>query len=820
MAVGALRDKMAEPDTRQGVAEALPFQREHLYRLIAENMNDAIWLMDLNFKFLYISPSMARARGSTLEELAALPIEKHMTQASLDLVRRAVREELDPEKLMNPGVEKSRLLELEIYRKDGSTYVSEIRVTLLRDDNGRPTGLLGVGRDITDKKKIESALLDSEDRYRRIANTLTDYLYTVTFENGKPVKTLHGPGCFMVTGYTNEEFQKNSQLWIQMVHPDDRQSVRNFIHQIMAKPLTIPIEHRIVRKDRVERWVRNTPVFHFDARGTMLSYDGIVQDITERKQAEDSVRLSEQRYRTLFSGIQDVVAVSEMLPDGRPGRFVEVNNVLCDLVGYTRDELLTMTALDITEEEQKNELRRTSERRLNGENVTFQRRFVAKDGKKVPVEVSNQVVYLGEKPHILAIARDMTERNRVEEEIQKAQHLESLSVLASGIAHDFNNLLGGIFGYIDIAREYSATPKKSREFLEKALRSLDRAKDLSQRLLMFSKGSAPVKKVVDVEGLIREAAALSLAGKNVKAKVSVADDLYSCECDPTQIGRVLSNLIVNAHQAMPDGGTVHVAAENADACGPLQEPGGAPGPYVKISVRDTGTGIPGDKIEKIFDPFFTTKKTGTGLGLTISQSIIGKHGGMIDVSSEVGKGTEFHVFLPASTQKAEQSADNKPPKAVAGAGIGHGRILLMDDEDFVLDIASRMLLKMGFSPQTSQHGEEACDLYRKAIDEERPFCAVILDLTIPAGMGGVRTMMRLLEMDPAVKAIASSGYSDDPVLAEPAKYGFSAVLKKPYMAGELQEVLHAVLAKSGSFFHSDADMKNVVHANKTKRKRN
>jgi two-component system, cell cycle sensor histidine kinase and response regulator CckA len=689
-AVGALHGKMAEPDTRQEVAEALPLQGEHLYRLIAENMNDAIWLMDLHFKFQYISPSMARARGSTQEELAALPIEKHMTQASLDLVRRAVREELDPEKLMKPGVE-SKLLELEIYRKDGSTYVSEIRVTLLRDDNGRPTGLLGVGRDITDRKRIESALLDSEDRYRRIANTLTDYLYTVTFENGKPVKTLHGPGCFMVTGYTNEDFQKDSQLWIQMVHPDDRQSVRNFIHQIMTKPLTIPIEHRIIRKDHVERWVRNTPVFHFDGKGTMLSYDGIVQDITERK---------------------------------------------------------TMDA-----------------------------------------------------------------------EMQKAQHLESLSVLASGIAHDFNNLLGGIFGYIDIAREYSATPKKSREFLEKALKSLDRAKDLSQRLLMFSKGAAPVKKVVDVEGLIREAAALSLAGKNVRAKLSVADDLYSCECDPAQVGRVLNNLIVNAQQAMPDGGTVHITAENADACGPLQEPGGAPGPYVKISIRDTGGGIAPDKLKKIFDPFFTTKKTGTGLGLTISRSIIGKHGGVIDVSSEVGKGTEFHVFLPASIQKAEPGVDKKPPEAVAGALSGHGRILLMDDEDFVLDIASRMLVKMGFSPQTSQHGEEACDLYRKAIDEGRPFCAVILDLTIPAGMGGVRTMKRLMEMDPGVKAIASSGYSDDPVLAEPGKYGFSGVLKKPYMAGELRDALHAVLKKSGSFAPIEGGRKIVAHAEKDKKRR-
>jgi len=813
MTVEDMQNRIAELEAQREKAEASFVQREQQYRLIAENMKDAIWLMDMNLRFKYISPSMARARGYSTEELTALPLEKHMTQRSLELIRRAISEELEPEHLQKQGSHWSKTVQLEIFRKDGSTYFSEITITLLRGNDGSPSGLLGVGRDVTDRKKIESALLESEERYKRIANTLTDYIYTVTFEKGMPASTVHGPGCFMVTGYVNKDFLKNTLLWIQMVHPDDRQSVRNFINQIMTKPLAIPIEHRILKKDGSERWVRNTPVFHFDGSGNMLSYDGVVQDITERKQAEEALRRSEERYRSLFNGIQDLVAVSEMLPNGKPGKFVEVNNAMCTLIGYSLKELYSLSAIDITEAVPTEEYTRMAGKRLVGENFSFQRHLVARDGRKIPVDITNQIVDLAGKPYILAIARDMTEKRKMDAEMQKAQHLESLSMLAGGIAHDFNNLLGGIFGYIDIAREYAPTPEKSKEFLEKALKSLDRAKDLSQRLLVFSKGAPPVKKLVNIEDLIAETTALSLAGKDVKAHLTVAKDLCSCECDPAQIGRVLSNLIINAQQSMQNGGTVYISAENTMALSG-QAAGAARGPFVRIGIRDTGAGIAPDQLTKIFDPFFTTKKTGTGLGLTISQSVIQKHGGVIEVASEVSKGTEFHVYLPASSQKAERILEKKL-MTFSGKGTDHGRVLVMDDEDFVLDIASRMLVKMGFSPQTASHGEEACALYKKAIDDKEPFSAVVLDLTIPAGLGGVKTMSRLLAMDPKVKAIASSGYSDDPVLAEPGKYGFSGVLKKPYMADGLRDAIHRVLEKRPA----EGNKKKAPLADKTKRPR-
>jgi CheY-like chemotaxis protein/two-component sensor histidine kinase len=371
----------------------------------------------------------------------------------------------------------------------------------------------------------------------------------------------------------------------------------------------------------------------------------------------------------------------------------------------------------------------------------------------------------------------------------KAQHLESLSQLAAGIAHDFNNLLGGIFGYIDIAREYSQTPEKSVEYIDKAIRSLDRAKDLSMRLLTFSRGGAPVKKLSSISELVSDAVSLSLAGKNVKAELRISPDIMQCDVDPMQMGRVFHNLIVNAQQSMPGGGVLYIAAVNTD----VPEGSGlplTPGRYVSICFKDQGPGIPEDIRKKIFDPFFTTKKQGSGLGLAICQSVLARHGGHIEVECPAGGGTEFTLYLPASGKPA---ISNVP--AVFSTLSGSGKILVMDDEEYVLDFASQMLRQLGYTPVISQHSEETANKYRNALESGSPFRAVILDLTIPGDEGGVETVRRLSAIDPEVIAVASSGYSSDPVMAEPEKFGFKAVLKKPYMKKDLGRTLAALLNK-------------------------
>jgi len=382
--------------------------------------------------------------------------------------------------------------------------------------------------------------------------------------------------------------------------------------------------------------------------------------------------------------------------------------------------------------------------------------------------------------------RDITERKKLEEEILKSQKLESLGVLAGGIAHDFNNLLTSVLGNISLAKALAGHNDKIARRLEDAEKATLRAGDLTRQLLTFSRGGAPVKKSVSMRQILSDSASFALRGSNVRCELQIPDNLFPVEADPGQISQVVNNLIINADQAMPDGGIILVTAENA-LVGPGELPTIPAGNYVKLSVRDGGCGIPEANLDKIFDPYFTTKPKGTGLGLATVYSIIRKHGGLITVDSTLGKGTTFHVYLPASDSEA--GPEVSPAQHVTK---GTGRILVMDDEEVIREVACEILGHLGYEAVSCRNGEEALNIYDKAMGAS-PFTAVLMDLTIPGGMGGKETMKRLLQIDPRVKGIVSSGYSNDPVLANYREYGFHGVVMKPYDIAELGNVLHQVL---------------------------
>lgn len=382
--------------------------------------------------------------------------------------------------------------------------------------------------------------------------------------------------------------------------------------------------------------------------------------------------------------------------------------------------------------------------------------------------------------------RDITERKKLEEEILKSQKLESLGVLAGGIAHDFNNLLTSVLGNISLAKALAGDNDNIARRLEDAEKATLRAGDLTRQLLTFSRGGAPVKKSVSMRQILSDSASFALRGSNVRCELQIPDNLFPVEADPGQISQVVNNLIINADQAMPDGGIILVTAENA-LVGPGELPTIPAGNYVKLSVRDGGCGIPEANLDKIFDPYFTTKPKGTGLGLATVYSIIRKHGGLITVDSTLGKGTTFHVYLPASDSEA--GPEGSPAQHVTK---GTGRILVMDDEEVIREVACEILGHLGYEAVSCRNGEEALNIYEKAMGAS-PFTAVLMDLTIPGGMGGKETMKRLLQIDPGVKGIVSSGYSNDPVLANYREYGFHGVVMKPYDIAELGNVLHQVL---------------------------
>ncbi|RMD87053.1 MAG: PAS domain-containing hybrid sensor histidine kinase/response regulator, partial [Calditrichaeota bacterium] len=385
------------------------------------------------------------------------------------------------------------------------------------------------------------------------------------------------------------------------------------------------------------------------------------------------------------------------------------------------------------------------------------------------------------------VLMDVTEMKKAEMELMKIQKLESIGVLAGGIAHDFNNILTAILGNISLARIMVNDNDKVGNRLSEAEKACLRAKDLTQQLLTFSKGGTPVKKATSLAEMLTEATTFLLRGSNVKARFDLPKNLWLVDADEGQLAQVINNLVINAKQAMPQGGELNIRAFNYFYDGrsdlPLKR-----GKYVCFQVEDQGVGIDEKSLQKIFDPYFTTKKTGSGLGLAVTFSIIKKHNGHITAQSKIGKGTTFSVYLPASDKallpKKEESENFEPLK---------GKVLLMDDEKVIREIGNEMLSSFGLQVTLAQDGKETIEKYKMEMQNNNPFDLVILDLTIPGGMGGKETIKELQKIDKNVKAVVSSGYSNDPVMANYESYGFKGMVVKPYRMADMYSTLKEVL---------------------------
>src|SRR5579885_1134583 len=385
------------------------------------------------------------------------------------------------------------------------------------------------------------------------------------------------------------------------------------------------------------------------------------------------------------------------------------------------------------------------------------------------------------------LIRDITEYKKLEEDRLRLSKLESIGVLAGGIAHDFNNMLAGIMTTMSLAKMDPNIRMETYESLTEAERVCLQAKRLTQQLLTFSRGGTPVKELVSITELIKDTATFALRGSSARCDISIEGDLWNVSADEGQISQVIGNIVINAAQAMPQGGVISIRAENTN-----YEMGNLPlrnGMYVKIKIEDEGTGIPKEHLSRIFDPYFTTKQKGSGLGLATAYSIIRSHSGFIDVESELGKGSRFYIYIPASEKRAEK----KKTVAQQLEKVSKGKVLIMDDEAIIRIAVGRALMRMGYDVEYATDGEEAIELYTKAREENRAFDLVIMDLTVPGGMGGREAIKRLRDIDPDVRAVVSSGYSDDPVMGEFKKYGFRGVVAKPYDIGELIEILNKVV---------------------------
>ncbi len=503
------------------------------------------------------------------------------------------------------------------------------------------------------------------------------------------------------------------------------------------------------------------------------------------KKAEESLDNTNEFLKKVMESTTNAILVVDT-----GGSIVHINERICEMSGLTPYDLIGKSFYALFTPETRTAVQENIENIVTHSRAVsrFDARLIGKDNRTLVVSLGAAPFFHGVKitGSVVSID-DVTEQKRVEEELMRVQRIESLGVLAGGIAHDFNNLLTGVLGNIEMARMFLKPEEKAFKRLVEAEKASLRAKDLTQQLLTFSRGGAPVRKTLAIIGLLRGSVEFSLRGSNVTCTFSLPDDLWPVDADEGQINQVINNLVINAVQAMPAGGVIEVSGENIPA-GRIEEPGLNKGRYIKITVRDYGQGIPLEHLNRIFDPYFTTKKTGSGLGLTTVFSIVKKHEGFIRVESKLGKGTAFHLYLPAAGAAPPTAAEHIEGRR------GKGKILIMDDEEVIRDVSGEMLREMGYAVETARDGAEALSLYHTAKDSGRPFDAVIMDLTVAGGMGGKQAVEELLAMDPSARAVVSSGYSSDPVMADYRKYGFRAVVTKPYKMDDLCRTIEQVIS--------------------------
>jgi PAS domain S-box-containing protein len=500
-------------------------------------------------------------------------------------------------------------------------------------------------------------------------------------------------------------------------------------------------------------------------------------DMTDKQSALDESRESHKLFMSVFNAVPDVLGIQ-----GEKYTVIQYNEAGYRFLDTDADSVRGKKCYEIIGRAEPCTECATSETYRTKRPARIEKYVeemdVWLDVRSYPIFDEN-----GDIKGVVEHLRDITQQKRTEAELLKSEKLESIGILAGGIAHDFNNLLGGIYGYIDMARS-ATNMAEIKQYLDATMKTIGRARSLTQQLLTFSKGGAPARKTARIEQFLRETVEFASSGSNVSSSFDIPEDLWMCDYDANQMGQVVDNIVINALQAMPAGGTIAVAAENVVVKRGVHHPL-TPGRYVKITIRDQGIGIPRELIAKIFDPFFTTKQKGSGLGLATSYSIVKQHGGTIEAESTPGRGSAFHIYLPAT------DGESLPNGAIGGAPArGTGRILVIDDEDVISNTVGAMLTHHGYTPVLARDGREALDILEEHERGGSSCIAVILDLTISGGMGGKETIREIRKRYPDMPVFVASGYAEDPIIADPRKYGFTDSIRKPFTRAALIEMLH------------------------------
>jgi len=778
--------------TERKKAEKALRESENKFRTVAEQSPNMIFI-NKKGRVVYQNKRSEEIMGYKSEEICSPDFDflTLLAPGSLELAKSSFKKHMDGNDVGT--------LEYNLIRKDGKQIKTVINTKLIDYENER--AILGFVTDVTERKRAEEALLESEEKYRSLLDDVVDRSEVGLFILDSDFSVV----------WVNKALERYFGLKREeIVGKDKRQLIlgkikykfedpQGFAERVLAtyddNTYVENFECHMVPGDTREgRWLE-----HWSQPIRSGLYAGgrveLYYDITERKKATFALKESQQRYREFVEGTDDLITRVDA-----EGRFIYVNHVAEKILGISRKKCIGMSAFDFIHpddrERTQTEFAGWIRNRLRS--ITIENRQVNQTTGEVYEMMWSSNLHYDERGNLTGIngiARDLTERKKLEEAILKSQKLESLGILAGGIAHDFNNLLSVIMVNLSLVEGDIKPETGTLKFLKEAEKASLRARNLAARLITFSKGGEPVKKAIPIWKLVKDSVISSLSGTDINCEFSIPDDLSIVKTDETQMKQAIHNIVVNAQEAIAGKGVIKVDGENVTVVEkdslPLKD-----GKYVKISISDQGAGIPEENLEKIFDPYFSTKEMGTekgmGLGLSICNSIVEKHDGLITVESKLGTGTTFIINLPASDKEIAELEPIKKPVPEKPV-IGRGKVLLMDDEKMIRDFAILVLNRLGYDAEVSKDGTEAIQLYKKAKESGEPFDAVILDLTNQFGMGGKEAIQKLIEIDPHVKGIVSTGYSDDVVVTDFKKYGFCGTLIKPYSIDELKNALNKVV---------------------------
>lgn len=733
------------------------------------------WSVNLIDGSIYHSDEIKRIFGYEPSEYA-LSVEE-----AINAYHPADREEVT--RLFNRAVETGENYEfdLRVVRPSGEIRQVHSKGYTEKNEDGKVTRVYGVFQDITEMKQSLELLEQSKMLLKASLESQKDTILLSIDRNYRYLFFNKAHADTMKLFY-DKDVQIGMNILDCITVGEDRKAARaNYDRALQGESHS---NVRVYGEGTKKAWFEGffNPIRN--DKDEIIGATALARDISERKYAEEALQESHNRYHALFEQAGDGIILLD-----REGNLLSVNDTYAEMHGYSADEMLKIK-LETMDVEGDAKIPERIRRVMAGETLSFEVEHYHRDGHIFPILVTANLITTGTEKFIIGIHRDLSVYKRMEFELQKTQRLESLGVLAGGIAHDFNNLMSGIYTAIELANE-EADRKKASVYYGKALATIDRARALTLQLLTFAKGGSPVKNIGRLFPYVEETAKFALSGSNVTCNCDVQNGLWNCSFDKNQIGQVIENLVLNAQQAMPNGGAIELIARNV-MVGEKENPLLQKGKYVEILIKDSGIGIPKESIVKIFDPFFSTKSKGQGLGLTTCYSIMQRHGGCINVESEAGKGSTFKVYIPSSS-------DSVPTVAcvMKNQHKGIGVFVVMDDEEVVRDMLKDMLEKFGYSVICTDSGEKVIELFESVEQESRNIVGMIFDLTVQGGMGGQQAVKRIRKINKDIPIFVASGYADDPVMKKPNHHGFTSSILKPFRKDELSDMLNIYMGTIG-----------------------